>query len=35
MPIAQEEMKKMAPTIGKTGASIAKEMAPAYGEIAK
>lgn len=35
MPIAQEGMEKMAPTIGKTGASIAKEMAPAYGEIAK
>lgn len=35
MPVAQEGMEKMAPTIGKTGASIAKEMAPAYGEIAK
>lgn len=35
MPVAQEGMEKMAPTIGKTGANIAKEMAPAYGEIAK
>ena len=35
MPVAQEGIEKMAPTIGKTGASIAKEMAPAYGEIAK
>ena len=35
MPVAQEGMEKMAPTIGKTGASIAKDMAPAYGEIAK
>ena len=25
----------MAPTIGKAGASIAKEMAPIYGDIAK
>lgn len=35
MPVAQEGMEKIAPTIGKTGASIAKEMAPAYGEVAK
>ena len=35
MPVAQEGIEKMAPTIGKTGASITKEMAPAYGEIAK
>ena len=35
MPVAQEGIEKMAPTIGKTGASIAKEMAPAYGEVAK
>lgn len=35
MPVAQEGIEKMAPTIGKTGASIAKEMAPAYGEMAK
>lgn len=35
MPIVQEGMEKMAPTIGEAGASIAKEMAPAYGEIAK
>ena len=35
MPVAQEGMEKMAPSIGKAGASIAKEMAPAYGSIAK
>ena len=35
MPVAQEGIEKMAPTIGKAGASIAKEMAPIYGEIAK
>ena len=35
MPIAQEGIEKMAPSIGKAGATIAKEMAPAYGEIAK
>lgn len=35
MPVAQEGIEKMAPTIGKAGASIAKEMAPAYGNIAK
>lgn len=35
MPIAQEGIEKMAPTIGKSGASIAKEMAPVYGSIAK
>lgn len=35
MPVAQEGIEKMAPTIGKAGASIAKEMAPAYGEMAK
>lgn len=35
MPVAQEGIEKMAPTIGKAGASVAKEMAPAYGEIAK
>ena len=35
MPVAQEGMEKMAPSIGKTGATIAKEMAPAYGEVAK
>ena len=35
MPVAQEGIEKMAPTIGKAGASIAKEMAPAYGEVAK
>ena len=35
MPIAQEGIEKMAPTVGKVGASIAKEMAPVYGDIAK
>ena len=35
MPVAQEGIEKVAPTIGKAGASIAKEMAPVYGEIAK
>ena len=35
MPVAQEGIEKMAPTIGRAGASIAKEMAPVYGEIAK
>ncbi len=35
MPVAKEGIEKMAPTIGKVGSSVAKEMAPAYGEIAK
>lgn len=35
MPVAQEGIEKMAPTIGKAGASMAKEMAPIYGDIAK
>ena len=35
MPVAQEGIEKVAPTIGKAGASIAKEMAPVYGEVAK
>lgn len=35
MPVAQEGIEKMAPTVGKAGASIAKEMAPAFGGIAK
>lgn len=35
MPVAQEGIEKMSPTIGKAGASIAKEMAPVYGNIAK
>lgn len=35
MPIAQEGIEKIAPTIGKAKASIAKEMAPLYGDIAK
>ena len=35
MPVAKEGMEKVAPTLGKVGASIAKEMAPVYGDIAK
>ena len=35
MPVAQEGIEKMAPSVGKAGATIAKEMAPVYGEIAK
>lgn len=35
MPLAQEGIEKMAPTVGKAGASIVKEMAPVYGDIAK
>lgn len=35
MPVAQEGIEKMTPTIGKAGASIAKEMAPVYGNMAK
>jgi len=35
MPIAEEGAEKIAPTIGKVGKTIAKEMAPVYGEIAK
>ena len=35
MPVAQEGIEKMAPSIGKAGASIAKEMAPIYGQVAK
>ena len=35
MPLAQEGIEKMAPTVGKAGKEIAKEMAPVYGDIAK
>ncbi|MBQ3142749.1 MAG: hypothetical protein IJB82_04510 [Bacilli bacterium] len=35
MPLAEEGIEKMAPTIGKAGKTIVKEMAPMYGEIAK
>ena len=35
MPVAQEGMEKIAPTIGKVGSEVAKNMAPVYGEIAK
>ena len=35
MPVAQEGLEKMEPTLTKVGSSIAKGMAPAYGEMAK
>ena len=35
MPVAEEGIEKMAPTVGKAGATVTKEMAPAYGDIAK
>lgn len=35
MPIAQEGLETIAPTVGKVGKAIAKEMAPVYGDIAK
>lgn len=35
MPVAQEGMEKMAPSVAKVGKAVAEEMAPAYGEIAK
>lgn len=35
MPIAQEGMEKMAPSVGKAGKTIMDEMAPAYGKLAK
>ena len=35
MPVAQEGIEKMAPTIGKVGKELAEEMAPVYGKIAK
>ena len=35
MPLAEETVEKITPTMAKAGATIAKEMAPAYGEIAK
>lgn len=35
MPIAQEGLEKVAPTVAKVGKEITKEMAPAYGEVAK
>ncbi|MBO5096598.1 MAG: hypothetical protein J6B98_06965 [Bacilli bacterium] len=35
MPVAQEGIEKMAPTIGKAGANIAKEMAPVYKDMVK
>ena len=35
MPVAQEGMEKMAPSVAKVGKAMAEEMAPAYGEIAK
>lgn len=35
MPVAQEGLEKMAPTVGKAGAEMAKQMTQTYGEIAK
>lgn len=35
MPVAQEGMEKMEPTISKVGSRMMKTMAPAYGEMAK
>ena len=35
MPLAKEGIEQMAPTVGKAGKTIVKEMAPMYGEIAK
>lgn len=35
IPIAKEGIEEIAPSIGKAGANIAKEMAPVYGDIAK
>ena len=35
MPIAQEGMEKMAPSVAKVGKEMAKEMAPVYKDIAK
>lgn len=35
MPVAQEGVEKMAPTVANVGKTIAKEMAPVYGDIAK
>ena len=35
MPVAQEGMEKMEPTLSKVGSRIMKNMAPAYGEMAK
>lgn len=35
MPVAQEGIETIAPSVGKAGAEIVKEMAPIYGEVAK
>lgn len=35
MPVAQEGIETIAPSVGKAGATIVKEMAPVYGEVAK
>lgn len=35
MPVAQEGIEKMAPTVGKAGKEVMKDIAPAIGEIAK
>lgn len=35
MPIAQEGLEKMAPSVGKTGAKVVEEIAPTYQKLAK
>ena len=35
MPVAKEGMEEIAPTVGKTGSTILKEMTPAYKEVVK
>lgn len=35
MPVATEGLEKVAPTVAKVGKDVMKEMAPAYGEMAK
>ena len=35
MPVAEEGLEKMAPTVAKVGATLTKEMAPVYKEVAK
>ena len=35
MPVAQEGIEKIAPTMTKVGKEMVKGMAPAYGEMAK
>lgn len=35
MPVATEGLEKVAPTVSKVGSKMMKDMAPAYGEVAK